>query len=206
MRSVVGARGALWGLAIFLSSVAAIGSNFGAEAQQVGRATNLRTVAMQTPPNNRSVEVLRFAPIFRGALLATSPRGALEVTFSDGSRVSMGGGSAVVVDTYVFAGRGSGGQQVVRYTKGLFRFVSGQIPKDRVRLETPTSSIGIRGTVVRTIVDEDGTTTVGVDDGIAVVTSKQTGQSVTLNPGEKVTIKPAGEFGQIQLGKVEGCN
>jgi hypothetical protein len=45
-----------------------------------------------------------------------------------------------------------------------------------------------------------------VDDGIAVVTSKQTGQSVTLNPGEKVTIKPAGEFGQIQLGKVEGCN
>jgi ferric-dicitrate binding protein FerR (iron transport regulator) len=206
MRSVVGAREVRWAVAIVLSFVVVLSSSSAANAQQVGRATNLRTVAMQTPPNNRSAEVLRFAPIFRGALLATSPRGALEVTFADGSRVSMGGASTVVVDIYVYAGPGSGGQQVVRYTKGLFRFVSGRIPKDRVRIETPTVVIGIRGTVVRTIVDEDGTTTVGVDDGIAVVTSKQTGQSVTLNPGEKVTIKPAGEFGQIQLGKVEGCN
>ena len=177
-----------------------------AQAQQVGQATNLRVVALQTPPSRRPIELLRFAPIFRGALLSTSPRGALEVTFSDGSRVSMGGASNVIVDEYVYAGSGSAGQQSIRYAKGFFRFVSGTIPKDRVRLETPTVSVGIRGTVVRTVVDEDGTTTVGVDDGTVTVTSKQTGQSVTLNAGEKVTIKPAGEFGQVQLGKVEGCN
>jgi hypothetical protein len=177
-----------------------------AHAQQVGRATNLRTVAMQTPPGSRQFELARLAAIFRGALLATSPRGALEVTFADGSRVSMGGASTVVVDQYVYAGPGGAGQQAVRYTKGFFRFVSGRIPKDRVRQETPTAVIGIRGTVLRLIVDDDGTTTVGVDDGEVSVTSKQTGQSITLTPGEKVTIKPAGEFGQIQLGKVEGCD
>src|SRR5262245_30624228 len=78
-----------------------------AQAQQVGRASNLRLVAIQTPPANRAFEVVRYAPIFRGALLSTSPRGALEVTFSDGSKVAMGGASNVVVDEYVYSGPGS---------------------------------------------------------------------------------------------------
>lgn len=200
------ARTARKAIAAALMSVVGVSLTLPAVAQQVGQASNVRIVAMQTPPGNRAFEVMRYAPIFRGALLSTSPRGALEVTFSDGSRLALGGGSTVVVDTYVYAGPGGPGQQAVRYTKGLFRFVSGTIPKDRVRLETPTTVIGIRGTTIRTNVEEDGTTTVGVDDGTAVVTSKQTGQSVTLTPGEKVTIRPSGTFGQVQLGKVEGCN
>lgn len=206
MGQLLGVRAAHKATSSALILVAAFALASPVHAQQVGQASNVRVVAMQTPPGNRAFEVMRFAPIFRGALLSTSPRGALEVTFSDGSRLALGGGSSVVVDTYVYAGPGGAGQQAVRYTKGLFRFVSGSIPKDRVRLETPTTTIGIRGTTIRTNVEEDGTTTVGVDDGIAIVTSKQNGQSVTLGPGEKVTIKPSGTFGQIQLGKVEGCN
>jgi hypothetical protein len=186
--------------------LALAGATLSAHAQQIGQASNLRIVATQAPPARTPFELVRFAPIFRGALLATSPRGALEVTFADGSKVALAGASAVVVDEYVYAGPGGVGRQTIRYTKGLFRFVSGQIPKDRVRIDTPTVTVGIRGTVIRTLVDEDGTTTVSVDDGTATVTSKQTGQSVTLDPGEKVTIKPSGDFGQVQLGKVEGCN
>jgi len=193
-------KGALFGLAVLLATLPV------ATADVVGRATNLRVVATQTPPRSGTVELVPLAPIFLQALLATSPRGALEVTFTDGSQLSISGASTVVVDAYVFAGPRSPGQQVIRYTKGLFRFVSGSMPKDRVRIETPTVSVGIRGTVVRTIVEDDGTTTVGVDDGQAFVTSKQTGQSVTLAPGEKVTLKPNGEFTQVRVGKVEGCN
>ena len=67
-------------------------------------------------------------------------------------------------------------------------------------------TIGIRGTTLRTLVTDDGTTTVGLDSGDAFVTSKQTGQTVHLTPGEKVTIKPSGEVGNVELGKVEGCD
>lgn len=192
--------------ALALGFGALLSVNCAAATEQVGQATSVRVSAMQTPPASAAAELLRFKPIFRGAQLSTSPKGALEVTFADASRVSMGGGSTIVVDSYVYAGAGGGDEQVVRYTKGMFRFVSGAISKDKVRLETPTVTIGIRGTVVRTIVDVDGTTTVGVDDGVAFVTSKQSGQQLTLNAGEKVTIKPSGDFGQTQLGKVEGCN
>lgn len=202
MRTMVRARVA----ALLLSGLLFLSLSSNAFAQQVGVATNLRTVALQTPPGARQFELVRMAPIFRGAVLATSPRGALEVTFADGSRVSMGGGSSVVVDQYVYGGPGGGGQQAVRYTKGFFRFVSGQIPRDRVRQETPTVTIGIRGTILRVAVKEDGSTTVGVDRGAIDVTSKLTGRTVTLNGGERMIIDAAGAFGQLEYGKVEGCD
>lgn len=193
-------------VAVFASALLLALTPFKAQAQAVGKATNLRVAAQQTPPNARPSNLVRLAPIFRNAQLTTSPTGALEVTFADGSKLSMGANSTVVVDAYVYSTPGGPGEQSVRYTKGAFRFISGTIPKDKVSIETPTVSVGIRGTVVRTFVEDDGTTTVGVDDGVITVTSKQTGQVLTLGAGEKVTIKPGGEFGQVQLGKVEGCN
>lgn len=174
-------------------------------ADVVGRATALRPMATQALPQNRPVPLGFNAPIFQFGALQTAPNGALQVTFLDNSRLSMGPASFLVVDQYVYAGPGGTSRQVVRYTKGAFRFVSGTMPKDRVQIDTPTTSIGIRGTTIRTLVTDDGTTTVGLDEGDAFVTSKQTGQTVFLSPGEKVTIKPSGEIGVIELGKVEGC-
>lgn len=174
-------------------------------ADVVGRATALRPMATQALPQNRPVPLGFNAPIFQFGALQTAPNGALQVTFLDNSRLSMGPASFLVVDQYVYAGPGGASRQVVRYTKGAFRFVSGTMPKDRVQIDTPTTSIGIRGTTIRTLVTDDGTTTVGLDEGDAFVTSKQTGQTVFLSPGEKVTIKPSGEIGVIELGKVEGC-
>src|SRR5262245_1942517 len=112
-----GSRLIVLALALALPLLAA---SFEANAQQVGQATNLRVVAMQTPRGNRQAELLRFSPIYLNALLTTSPKGALEVTFSDGSRLSLGGSSNVVVDQYVYSGPGNVGQQTVRYTKGFF--------------------------------------------------------------------------------------
>jgi hypothetical protein len=182
-----------------------VASNVALAADQVGFVSAVRPMADQTLPQSPTVPVGFNAPIFRFAQLRTAPQGALEVTFLDRSKLAMGPGSRLVIDQFVYAGPGGAGQQVVRYTKGAFRFISGGIPKDQVHIETPTVSIGIRGTTIRTLVTDDGTTTVGLDHGNAFVTSKLSGQTVFLSPGEKVTIKPNGELGPITLGKVEGC-
>lgn len=180
-------------------------SGVASAADQVGFTSAVRPFADETLPQAQTIPLNFNAPIFRYARLRTAPQGALEVTFLDRSKLAMGPGSQLVIDQYVYGGPGGAGQQVVRYTKGAFRFISGSIPKDKVRIESPTVSIGIRGTTIRTLVTDDGTTTVGLDHGDAFVTSKQTGQTVFLTPGEKVTIKPSGEMGPITLGKVEGC-
>jgi hypothetical protein len=75
-----------------------------------------------------------------------------------------------------------------------------------VKIETPTVTIGIRGTVIRAAIDDSGGTTVGVDYGLAFITLRQTGQSITLQPGTKITIGPGGTVGNVTLGTVDGCD
>src|SRR5262245_42882248 len=121
-------------------------------AESVGNASNIIPAASQQAPQGTRSDIKLKDSIIRNAELATADHGALEVTFLDGSKLTMGQNSRLTVDEYVYAGPGGAGKQTVRYTKGLFRFLSGSIPKDQVKIETPTVTIGIRGTIFRTAI------------------------------------------------------
>lgn len=200
----------LW-LCTFAFAVAGLGATPVA-AETVGRTSALVPSATQQSGAAPATLNLNDA-ILRNAVLETAKGGALEVTFADNSKLSMGEGSQAVVDEFTYAGPGSPGSQSMKMTKGLFRFVSGAVQKDRVKLETPAVTIGIRGTVLRIKSLGDGKTTVGVDDDgthppgtvLAIVISKQTGQAVELTPGHYVTFGPDGLPGPIQEGTVPGC-
>jgi len=187
------------------------GASAAVAADKVGETSALIASASQTAPASPTAQLNLSDPIYRNATLETKPDSALEVRFLDGSRLSMGAGSSAVVDQYVYAGpdasgKGATGKQVIKYGKGLFRFISGTIPKDQVQIETPTVTIGIRGTVIRTAVEDNGGTTIGVDQGLAFITLRQTGQSITLQPGTKITVGPGGTAGQVTPGTVDGCD
>ena len=182
----------------------------GASAEPVGNASAIIPKASQQDQGSRSDLHLR-DQIIRNAELVTADRGALEVTFLDGSRLTMGQNSRLKVDEYVYAGPGSASKQTVRYTKGLFRFLSGSIPKDNVKIETPTVTIGIRGTIFRTAIFDDGSGMTSVEYGPngevyeVVLTSKETGKTVVLRSGQKVGFDNHGVFDGIVDGQVEGC-
>lgn len=179
-------------------------------ADSVGSASSIIPAASQTSQGTRSDLRLR-DPIIRNAELVTADKGALEVTFLDGSKLTMGQNSRLTVDEYVYGGQGGAGKQTVRYTKGLFRFLSGSIPKDNVKIDTPTVTIGIRGTIFRTALEEDGSGFVSVDYGPngeeyeVVLTSKKTGKQIVLKSGQKVGFDNGGVFEGITDGTIEGC-
>ena len=175
-------------------------------AESVGQASSLRPSATQASDGGAPQTLAWKDQILRNAKLATSEKGALEVTFLDHSKLSMGPNSSMKVDSFVYSSSSDNSQQILKYTKGAFRFISGAIPEKNVSLQTPTATIGVRGTIIRTLILSDGSTIVGLDEGTAVITSIQTGQSVVLSAGQKITIKPGGAFGVITLGKVEGCD
>jgi hypothetical protein len=180
-----------------------------ARAESVGNASAIIPNASQATQGTRSDLRLR-DNIIRNAELATAERGALEVTFNDGSKLTMGQNSRLTVDEYVYSGPGAG-KQTVRYTKGLFRFLSGSIPKDNVKIETPTVTIGIRGTIFRSFLNGLGGGAVSVEYGPngeqyeVVLTSKKTGQTIVLKSGQKVAFDDEGVFEGIVDGEVEGC-
>jgi hypothetical protein len=186
----------------------AVGFNCGAATalDRVGQATALVPNAAQEAPATPKAELKLSDPIFRDAALETNLEGALKVKFLDGSVLSMGPGSQAVVDEFTYSGAAATDVQVIKYTKGLFRFISGGVSKDKVRIETPSVTIGIRGTIVRTRVDANGETTVGVDSGMAFLTVRQSGQLLTIPAGQKITVGPQGGLGQMQGGPVDGCD
>ena len=163
-----------------------------AYADNVGAATRVQTFAYQTPPQANRAPLYRLDPVVRNAVLQTVPNGSLEVTFTDSSKLTLGSGSTIVVDNYVYAPGGTGAQ-TLKMTRGVFRFVSGTIPKDQVHLQTPMVTIGIRGTIVKTLIDKNEI--VFFEHGEGTVKSNTTGQTVDMHQGDMLEIGPNGQFG-----------
>lgn len=172
----------------FLASVAASVSIILAMsvsvAAPVGEATRVVRYAYQTEVASGRAPVYRLDPIHEGALLETVPSGAMQVKFSDSSVLTLGSNSRLRVDRFVYAQAGSG-EQSLALARGVFRFVSGTIPKNSVKLTTPAVSIGIRGTILKVQVNEDGGGTVYFEHGQGFVENRE-GRHVPVEEGERV--------------------
>jgi hypothetical protein len=173
---------------------ATLGLSAVAWAENVGEATRVQRFAYQTIPQAQKAPIYRLDPVVRNARLETVPSGALEVTFTDGSRLTLGSASAVVVDNYVFGGAQGASGQTLKMTRGLFRFVSGSMPKDQVKLQTPSVTIGIRGTTVKVKSDDNGVGTIFFEHGEGYVDNGK-GQTVQMSQGDMVKIGPDGSIG-----------
>jgi hypothetical protein len=89
--------------------------------------------------------------------LQTGADGSIGVIFRDETVLSLGPGSVLSIDEYVFAPKQGRFSLVLRMFKGTAVYLSGLISKlspDSARFETPSSSVGIRGTKFAVKVDE----------------------------------------------------
>jgi hypothetical protein len=164
-------------------------------AENVGEATRVERYAYQTPPQaGNKAPIFRLDPVVKNARLETVPTGALEVTFTDGSRLTLGSASSVVVDNYVFGGAQGTGGQTLKMTKGLFRFVSGSMPKDQVKLKTPSVTIGIRGTIVKVKIGDDNVQTIFFEHGEGDIEDGN-GKKTPMGEGDMVKVAADGTVG-----------
>ncbi len=84
-----------------------------------------------------------------GDTLATGPGGSLGVILRDNSSLSLGPESSLVIRKFLFAPAEGKLGLLVRLSRGTLACLSGLIGKlapESVRFETPSATIGIRGT------------------------------------------------------------
>ena len=84
-----------------------------------------------------------------GDILSTGSDGSLGVILRDNSTLSLGPESSLVIETFLFSPAKGELGLVARLTKGTMAYLSGLIGKlapESARFDTPTASIGIRGT------------------------------------------------------------
>ena len=96
--------------------------------------------------------------IFIGDLVETGPKGQVQILFADKTRLVVGPQSALKIDDYLLRNNGDAGKFVVDMLSGSFRFATGNGPKAKYEINTPTGTIGVRGTGFETFVFRDGRT------------------------------------------------
>jgi len=87
--------------------------------------------------------------IWENDMLRTGDNGSIGIVFNDDTLLSLGPGSILLIDEFVFAPRQGKFSIVIRMVKGTAAYLSGLISKlspDSAHFKTPTASIGIRGT------------------------------------------------------------
>jgi hypothetical protein len=113
-----------------------------ATVQKVG---GMATVVRQ----GRTISVKIGLEIYQNDTLRTGPDGSIGVVFNDETLLSLGPGSILVIDEFVFVPRQGKFSIAIRMVKGTVAYISGLISKlapESAHFKTPTSSIGIRGT------------------------------------------------------------
>jgi hypothetical protein len=100
----------------------------------------------------RGEEVLPATPgtkLLAGDILGTGPDATLGVILRDNSTLSLGPGSNLVIQEFLFSPAEGKLGLLARITRGTMAYLSGLIGKlapGSTRFETPTTTIGIRGT------------------------------------------------------------
>lgn len=93
----------------------------------------------------------------------TTANGKAGITFKDDTKVQITEHSKLVIDTFVYDESKKTGKLGMKMALGTIKYASGQIAKNdpqQVMVETPTATIGVRGTDFSGTVDEIGRSTV----------------------------------------------
>ncbi len=129
--------------ALLLSSVAPLTH---AEAQNFAKVGAVNPEAMGTPPGGVARVLTIGSSIVVKERVRTTDAGSTQLLFPDQSTLNLGANSDMVIDEYYYNPDAKTGSMVASATKGVLRYVGGQISHSSgVTITTPSAVLGIRG-------------------------------------------------------------
>ncbi len=90
-----------------------------------------------------------------GDVFVSGPQSQLQILLRDRSIFTLGSNARVTIDRFVIDTERTAGGASASVARGAFRFVSGRGGARSGAVRTPVASIGVRGTVVETVVGPD---------------------------------------------------
>lgn len=118
--------------------------------------------------------------------------GRVQITFVDQTTVKVTEQSKLVIDTFVFDPNPSKSKMGLKFASGTIRFATGKgIPKNNIKLSTPSATIAVRGTDFVSTVDETGESLIillpGDDGHVGEILVGNAGGIVILNKAFQAT-------------------
>jgi hypothetical protein len=132
-----------------------------ASDEPIGNVATLNGVATVIR-NKDSVALKLKDDIFLNDTVQTAADSALGVTFNDGTTFHLSANAKITIDTYVYEDGGKDNAGIFDIGKGTVAFVAALVAKTGdMKITTPTSTLGIRGTTGLVEVPEGGAATGG---------------------------------------------
>ena len=149
-------------------------------------------------------------PIASGDRIKTEAGQEIQIDFNDQSSLHIGENGDFVIDEYVYDPNSSDERGNFSVLRGLISFVSGLMPKSKVKFDTPWLTLGIRGTEFSLEVAESGdlpTIDLAVESGIVDMTNPLTGATHVVSAGESLSLTgPPPSLDTIRLNVLQGAN
>ena len=82
-----------------------------------------------------------------GDIIKTNGSGQAQLLFGDETKIAVGPKSQIVLDDILLRSNGSAKRFTINAFGGTFRFISGKSPQKTYQINTPTATMGIRGTI-----------------------------------------------------------
>jgi len=189
--------------ALLLSSVAPL---YHAEAQSFAKVGAVNPNAMGTPPGGADRVLTIGSSIVVKERVRTTDAGSTQLLFPDQSTLNLGANSDMVIDEYFYDPAAKSGTMVASATKGVLRYVGGQISHTSgVTIMTPSAVLGIRGGIATLVLQRPecvaaidpklngGTGCELVINHFGSLTIKNHVSQVTLKPGEATVVTSANQ-------------
>ncbi len=122
----------------------------------VGTVATLQGSAFVTH-NNAATAIHLSDSIYKGDVLRTGPNGTIGITFDDDTTFTLKSNSQIAVDDFVYQQGGSNNAATFNILAGTAAFVAEEVAHTgTMKIDTPTSTLGIRGTTGLVEVPENG--------------------------------------------------
>ena len=181
-------------LLIAIGNVYAADESIGGIIEQSGKAGNIFRLSGEELTATLETDIVSFDEV-------ETENGRLKIQFVDETQVSLTEHTYMEIDEYVYDPDPSKSKMAMNFVQGTARFATGGlglVPKENIVIQTPTATIGIRGTDFTTTVDELGRSLVillpdaNCDDKVKLEEGCRPSGSITVtNDGGTVTLEEA---------------
>lgn len=181
-------------LLIAIGNVYAADESIGGIIEQSGKAGNIFRLSGEELTATLQTDIVSFDEV-------ETENGRLKIQFVDETQVSLTEHTYMEIDEYVYDPDPSKSKMAMNFVQGTARFATGGlglVPKENIVIQTPTATIGIRGTDFTTTVDELGRSLVillpdaNCDDKVKLEEGCRPSGSITVtNDGGTVVLEEA---------------
>ncbi len=140
-------------------------------APEIGTAVLIKKDVIATLGDNKR-DLREGLRVHRTEYLQTGDKAQAELKLDDQTKLALGPNAGLKLDEFVIGKSGGITTIGVNFVKGTFRFITGSQKKDAYVIETPSATIGVRGTVFDVYVDGSGDTLVLLHQGEVDICSK----------------------------------